>query len=125
MFGAQVARLDAAGLPAGIPGPGAVMPDGDLLDAHGEPTSLVAARSGRPAVVVFYRGQWCPYCKVRSHPQMGYLVGSVVYFRPEGVVQVKVASGCCSTFHFGCCLTRWSVRHFGAPLHRQVLPPAS
>jgi hypothetical protein len=42
---------------------------------------------------------------------MRYLVGSVVYFRPEGVVQVKVPSGCCSTFHFGCCLTRWSCRH--------------
>ena len=56
---------------------------------------------------------------------MGYLVGSVVYFRPEGVVQVKVPSGCCSTFHFGCCLTLWSCRHFGPPLHMHVRPPAS
>jgi peroxiredoxin len=64
VFGAHVAQLDAAGIPTGIPVPGAVMPDGDLLDAHGQPTSLGAARGGRAAVVVFYRGQWCPYCNL-------------------------------------------------------------
>ena len=40
------------------------MPDGDLLDAHGNPTTLSAARAGKAAVVVFYRGAWCPYCNV-------------------------------------------------------------
>jgi peroxiredoxin len=36
------------------------MPDGDLLDVHGGATSLAQVRAGRPAVVVFYRGAWCP-----------------------------------------------------------------
>jgi peroxiredoxin len=40
------------------------MPDGDLLDAKGNRTTLAQAREGRPAVVVFYRGAWCPYCSL-------------------------------------------------------------
>jgi peroxiredoxin len=40
------------------------MPDGRLLDVHGQPTSLAQARGGRAAVVVFYRGAWCPYCNI-------------------------------------------------------------
>ena len=35
-----------------------------MLDAHGAPTSLHAATAGRPAVIVFYRGGWCPYCNL-------------------------------------------------------------
>jgi len=58
------ADLDAAGTPAGAATPGAAMPDGDLLDAHGKPTTLAASTAGKPAVVVFYRGAWCPYCNV-------------------------------------------------------------
>jgi len=63
-FAAEQSGLDAAGLPAGIAAPGVPMPDGALLDVHGAPTTLTAARHGRPAVVVFYRGAWCPYCNL-------------------------------------------------------------
>ena len=50
------------------------MPDGDLLDAHGRPTTLTAARAGQPAVVVFYRGAWCPYCNVALRKYQANLV---------------------------------------------------
>lgn len=60
-----------------------------------------------------------------TNAQMGYRVGSVVYWRPVGVVHRKVAGVGCSTFQRGCCLSRWSRRHLGPPLHRQLLPPAS
>ncbi len=40
------------------------MPDGEVLDVHGSPTTLAAVRGERPAVVVFYRGAWCPYCNI-------------------------------------------------------------
>ena len=40
------------------------MPDGDLTDITDTPTTLHATRDGRPAVVVFYRGGWCPYCNL-------------------------------------------------------------
>jgi peroxiredoxin len=61
---AEEAELNAEGVPDGVPAAGAAMPDGALLDVHGEPTSLEKMRGGKPAVVVFYRGAWCPYCNV-------------------------------------------------------------
>jgi peroxiredoxin len=57
-------QLQGAKAPTGVPALGTPMPDGDLLDAHGDPTTLATARAGRRAVVVFYRGAWCPYCNV-------------------------------------------------------------
>ncbi|MFI9389049.1 peroxiredoxin-like family protein [Kutzneria sp. NPDC052558] len=63
-FAQEQAALDAAGTPAEVAKPGSAMPDGDLLDAHGTPTTLTAATAGKPAVVVFYRGGWCPYCNL-------------------------------------------------------------
>jgi len=57
--------------------------------------------------------------------QTGYSVGMVVKVRPDGVVHRNVPSGSWSTFHRGSCLTRWSWRHFGSPLHRHVRPSAS
>lgn len=63
-FAAEQADLDAAGVPEGVAEPGAPMPDGKLLDVEGRPTTLEAARGGRPAVIVLYRGDWCPYCNL-------------------------------------------------------------
>jgi peroxiredoxin len=56
--------LQGAKHAAGLPAPGTPMPDGDLLDAHGRATTLTDARGSKPAVVVFYRGAWCPYCNL-------------------------------------------------------------
>jgi len=61
-FEAEIDRLVVAGVPTDAAMVGSVMPDGDLLDPVGAPTSLTAVRAGRTAVVVFYRGAWCPYC---------------------------------------------------------------
>jgi peroxiredoxin len=63
-FAAEQADLDEAGVPAGVSAPGALMPDGELLDVSGAATSLARVRAGRPAVVVFYRGAWCPFCNI-------------------------------------------------------------
>jgi len=63
-FGREQAELAAAGVPAGVAAPGTPVGDAKLLDAHGQATSLHAATEGGPAVVVFYRGVWCPYCNV-------------------------------------------------------------
>ncbi|MFF7190424.1 peroxiredoxin-like family protein [Streptomyces sp. NPDC008222] len=73
-FGDEQAGLDAAGAPEGTAMPGTPMPDGDLLDVHGKPTSLTQARAGKPAVVVFYRGAWCPYCNVALRVYQAQLV---------------------------------------------------
>ena len=65
-----------AGLRPGpdVPTPGMPLPEGSLLDAHGGPTSLTQARNGRPAVVVFYRGPWCPYCSITLRTYQADLV---------------------------------------------------
>lgn len=64
VYGAEIAGLEQVGVPAGVPGPGAPMPDGQLLDVNGSATTVAAARNGRPAVVITYRGEWCPYCNL-------------------------------------------------------------
>ena len=56
--------LQGGRTPSAGPAEGRPMPDGNLLDAHGAPTTLAAIRAGAPAVVVFYRGAWCPYCNL-------------------------------------------------------------
>jgi peroxiredoxin len=66
--------LDSAGLPADMATPGTSMPDGDLLDAHGKPTTLADVTDGKPAVIVFYRGAWCPYCNVALRTYQEQLV---------------------------------------------------
>ncbi|MFE3257897.1 peroxiredoxin-like family protein [Nocardia sp. NPDC059091] len=63
-FGAEQAGLASDGIPEGVAQAGTAMPDADLLDVHGNPTSLYAALAGKPAVLVIYRGAWCPYCNL-------------------------------------------------------------
>jgi peroxiredoxin len=63
-FADERARLASSGIPSGVAQPGADLPDADLLDAHGNPATLREALDGKPAVVVFYRGAWCPYCNL-------------------------------------------------------------
>jgi peroxiredoxin len=64
VFTGELTALAAAGVPDGVAAAGAALPDGKLLDVHGAATSLHAARAGRPAVVVLYRGDWCPFCNL-------------------------------------------------------------
>jgi peroxiredoxin len=63
-FGAEQAGLDANGTPAGVAVPGDRMPDAQLLDVIGAPIAFSEAVDGSGAVVVLYRGAWCPYCNL-------------------------------------------------------------
>ena len=63
-FAAERAGLQANGMPAGVAVPGEPMPDVQLLDVHGAPTTVAKATGGRSSVVVLYRGAWCPYCNL-------------------------------------------------------------
>ena len=73
-FSADQAALEAQGVPQHVVAPGSLMPDGALLDVHGAPTSLARLRAGRAAVVVFYRGGWCPYCNIALRTYQAELV---------------------------------------------------
>ena len=85
--------------PAGVVEVGTLMPDGDLLDVNGKPTTLAVTRAGRPAVVVFYRGEWCPYCNLALRAYQAKLVpeldrrGAVLIAispqRPDGALALK------------------------------------
>ncbi|MEI4469769.1 peroxiredoxin-like family protein [Frigidibacter sp. MR17.24] len=61
-YDACVARLNRAGAGAGAPRTGMVMPDFALPDVTGRLTTLGAAMAGRPTVLSFNRGDWCPFC---------------------------------------------------------------
>ena len=63
-FATWVAHLTAEGVPPGAAKPDHALPDTPMLDVHGAATSLYAVTAGRPAVIVFYRGGWCPYCNI-------------------------------------------------------------
>ncbi len=59
----QQARA-AAGVPAGVLLAGSPFPSAELFDAVASSTTIAQAAEGRVAVVVFYRGAWCPYCNI-------------------------------------------------------------
>ena len=63
-FAAERDRLAAIGVPPGIAEPGTPLPDAKLFDIRGRATTLSAVRGADPAVIVFYRGAWCPFCNM-------------------------------------------------------------
>ena len=73
-FAAEQRDLAAAGEPAGVAQPGTRLPDGKLLDVAGQPATLAETLAGKPAVIVFYRGGWCPYCNITLRTYQAQLV---------------------------------------------------
>jgi peroxiredoxin len=61
---AEQSRMADAGIPPAAAGVGDVITDVELIDVHGEPITLRAAQAEAPAVIVLYRGEWCPYCNL-------------------------------------------------------------
>jgi peroxiredoxin len=74
---------------------GARMPaDTRVLTVDGRPFDLSAAVAGKPTVLIFYRGGWCPYCNahlrelqksVGALRQMGYQLLAVSADTPEAL----------------------------------------
>ena len=73
-FAAEQRELASAGAPTGTARPGDRMPDGELLDVAGQPTTLAENLGADPAVIVFYRGGWCPYCNIALRTYQAQLV---------------------------------------------------
>lgn len=61
-----VASLLRSGLGGGAPGIGEAMPPFLLPDQAGRLVSLPSILARGPAVVSFYRGHWCPYCRLSA-----------------------------------------------------------
>jgi peroxiredoxin len=73
-FAAEQRDLAAAGHPSGVAEPGSRLPDGELIDVAGGPATLAETLGGKPAVIVFYRGGWCPYCNIALRTYQAQLV---------------------------------------------------
>src|SRR5271166_7029337 len=43
---------------------GVAAPDAGLRDLDGNDATLHAIVAGKPTVLIFYRGSWCPYCNL-------------------------------------------------------------
>ena len=90
MFAADQAALAAGGVPAGAVSVGDTLAPFALPDATGQTRTLDELTADGPAVIVFYRGGWCPYCNVtlRTYerdllPQLGAFSARLVAISPE------------------------------------------
>ena len=57
-------QIKTSGVAAGLP-VGAAAPDFTLPNATGQSVSLRDRLAAGPVVLVFYRGEWCPYCNLQ------------------------------------------------------------
>src|ERR1700683_1009277 len=62
------------GEPSGIIAVGDRLDDFALPDATGTEVTLSELVAGGPAVIVFYRGGWCPYCNIALRAYQAELV---------------------------------------------------
>jgi peroxiredoxin len=96
-------RALASVTPVGSIEPGGRLPDAALLDPDGQPTTLSEALAGRPGVLVFYRGAWCPYCNLALRTYQAALLDeleargvqlvAVSPQRPDGLLTMQEKHG--------------------------------
>src|SRR5260221_1892096 len=84
-----VARVHENGGGGNAPKPGETMPPFMLPDEGGRLVSLPSLISRGPTIVMFYRGHWCPYCRlnvqsvIEAQDQIEALGGQIVAIMPE------------------------------------------
>ncbi|MDT8389929.1 MAG: peroxiredoxin-like family protein [Lentisphaeria bacterium] len=75
---------------------GASVPEVTLRTADGKAFDLGAAASRKPAILIFYRGGWCPYCSLHLGQlqeaeadlvKLGYQILAVSPDRPEKLAE--------------------------------------
>ena len=64
VFSRNSQRLHAGGVPSGVVKAGDTLESFTLRNAVGKPVRLEDLVATGPAVIVFYRGGWCPYCNL-------------------------------------------------------------
>ena len=47
-----------------IPQPGSTAPSANIFNSEGQQVSLAEIISGKPTLLIFFRGGWCPYCNL-------------------------------------------------------------
>lgn len=64
VFAREQEDLRRAGTPQGIARVGDRLPETHLYDAEGHRTGLGEVLGAAAAILIFYRGSWCPYCSI-------------------------------------------------------------
>ncbi len=64
VFDQEQRDLKSAGVPVNAVKIGDVVADATLIGLDAQAVNLFTVTAGRPAVLVFYRGAWCPYCNI-------------------------------------------------------------
>jgi len=88
-FDAEVERVARSGRAAHSLKTGQQAPDFTLPDATGGQVTLSALLARGPVALVFYRGEWCPYCNLtlrayqRIQPQIQELGATMVAVSPQ------------------------------------------
>lgn len=72
-FAAAAERLDAVDFAARAPKVGEQAPEFTLADQRGEEISLGELLRDGPVVLIFYRGEWCPYCNLQLRTFQSHL----------------------------------------------------
>lgn len=91
-------RLDQTGIVERAIGEGDVAPDFTLLDQHDKRFSLSEALQRGPAVVLFVRGAWCPFCAItlraygRVRAALAREGASLVAISPAVIQNVKASA---------------------------------
>ena len=84
-----VARIEENGGGESAPRPGEAMPPFLLPDEAGRLVGLNKLLASGPVIVMFYRGHWCPYCRlnvravIQAMDRIRALGGQVVAIMPE------------------------------------------
>ena len=82
-----IARLRAVECGQGAPVAGDVLPDFMLPDSNGRFVQLKDVLARGPAVISFYRGPWCPYCRLsaETYSHLGDEIGAdhMIAITPE------------------------------------------
>jgi peroxiredoxin len=67
--------------------PGEQAPDPQVADGDGQPVKLLSGAGPRGALLVFYRGGWCPFCNAQIHA----LTRAFDEFRRRGVSPIAIS----------------------------------
>ncbi len=85
VFARDRALLRERGTPTDAVAAGDLLEDFTLSDATGKDVSLSQLVADGPAVLVFYRGGWCPYCNLALHHYQAELVPQLSRFNARMV----------------------------------------
>jgi peroxiredoxin len=80
---------------------GEKVPDVQIKDADGKAVTLAKALAGKPTILVYYRGGWCPFCsqhlsalgrKEAELKRLGFQIVAISADRPAKVKETVVGS---------------------------------